>query len=225
MKPSDIERSYELAQERYARYDVDTEEALRKLADVSLSLPCWQADDVGGFETPDASLNGGGIAVTGNYPGRARTLDELRADLETALSLAPGRHRVNLHSSYGDFGGRRVDRDRFAPAHYQSWVAWARERQIGLDFNCTCFSHPLAASGFTLSSYEKEVRDFWIEHVRRCRRIGAWMGEMQGTPCVHNLWIPDGSKDLTVGGLRRRETLRQSLDDIFRDTYDHSRLP
>lgn len=224
MKPAQIEQAYQQAKERYADYGVDTEEALRRLAGVSLSVHCWQADDVGGFEAPEAVLAGGGIAVTGNYPGRARNPAELRSDLEKVLSLTPGRQRVNLHASYGDFGGKRVERDRIEPAHFQSWADWAHAQGIALDFNCTCFSHPRSASGFTLSSFDPEVRAFWIEHIKRCRRIGAWFGQTLGTPSVHNLWIPDGSKDLTVNARRRRETLRESLDEIFREVHDRRHL-
>jgi L-rhamnose isomerase len=209
------EQAFEFAVEQYAELGVEVETALVKLANVALSIHCWQGDDVGGFESPEAELAGGGLAVTGNYPGRARTPDELRQDLEQTLSLLPGLHRVNLHAMYGDFGGKNVDRNRIAPEHFVEWIDWARELAIGLDFNATCFSHPKAESGFTLSDCNPEVRAFWVEHVSRCREIGAWMGEALGTPCLHNLWIPDGSKDVTVGRSEHRAHLRESLDAIY----------
>jgi len=223
MKESLVEKAFETARERYGRLGVDVEEALKALGNVSLSIHCWQGDDVSGFETPDSGLSGGGILVTGNVPGRARNIGELQSDLDTAFSLIPGTHRANLHAIYGDFGGERVDRDRIEPKHFQAWVEWASERGIGLDFNATCFSHPLADSGFTLSSTDRSVRAFWIEHVKRCRKISAWIGGMLKNPCVHNLWIPDGSKDITVSRLRHRELLRESLDEIYEIAYrfDH----
>ena len=210
-----IERAYEIAREQYAETGVDTEAALAALAGVPLSLHCWQGDDAAGFERPDASLTGGGIQVTGNHPGRARTPDELRTDMEKALSLIPGRHRANLHAIYGEFGGKVVDRDRIEERHYRGWVDWARTNNLKLDFNATCFSHPLADSGFTLSDYDPSVRRFWIEHVKRCRAISAWMGRELGSPCLHNLWVPDGSKDTPVDRWGRRRLLRSSLDEIF----------
>ncbi|MHA1569550.1 MAG: L-rhamnose isomerase [Alphaproteobacteria bacterium] len=218
MKAESINKAYDLARERYADLGVNVDEALARLERISISLHCWQADDVGGFENPDAEL-GGGLAVTGNYPGKARTIEEVRADLAQALSLIPGSHRVNLHSIYGDFGGGRVDRDQIEPAHYQSWVDWARERGLALDFNCTCFGHPRADAGFTLSSLDEGVRAFWIEHIKRCREIGAWIGQELGSPCVHNLWVPDGFKDETVGRYQRRDLLQDSLAEVFATEY------
>ncbi len=220
----DTKKAYDIAKERYAALGVDTEKALETLASVSLSIHCWQGDDVGGFETPDAALDGGGIAVTGNFPGRARTLDELRADVERAMSCIPGRHRLNLHAIYGDFGGKKVDRDAIGPEHFASWIDWAKSRGVGLDFNATLFSHPKAAEGYTLSHRDKTVRDFWSEHVRRCREIGAHMGRELGTPCVHNLWIPDGSKDLTPSRHVHRQWLKESLDSIYETSFSSDQL-
>ncbi len=219
-----IAAAYQQARERYAEVGVDTEEALARLAGVSLSLHCWQGDDVAGFERPGAALSGGGIQVTGSHPGRARTPEELRSDLKQALSLVPGRHRVNLHAIYGEFGGRPVDRDEIAPEHYRGWVDWARAEGLALDFNATCFSHPKAASGLTLSHPDAGVRDFWIEHVKRCRAIGAYLGRQQGGPCVHNLWVPDGSKDLPADRWGPRARLRDSLDAVYAVEYDPREL-
>jgi len=214
-----IEKAYELAKERYAGIGVDTEAALDTLSSVSLSLPCWQGDDVAGFERPDSSLTGGGIMVTGSHPGRARNAGELRADLAKAFSLLPGRHRLNLHAIYGEFQGEPVDRDAIGPEHYRGWVAWAKGHDLGLDFNATCFSHPKADSGFTLSHRDESIRAFWIEHVKRCREISAFMGRELGSACVHNLWVPDGSKDAPVDRWARRAVLERSLDDIYSVDY------
>lgn len=211
--------AYELAKARYAEIGVDTEAALEKLAQIPISLHCWQGDDVGGFEQPDGEL-GGGLAVTGNYPGKARNADELRMDLDKAYSLIPGTHRLNLHAIYAETGGRAVPRDELQPEHFARWVAWAKERGHGLDFNPTLFGHPLAESGFTLSSYDAGVRRFWIDHCIACRRIGAYMGRELGTPCVTNIWIPDGMKDLPVDRLKPRELLMESLDAIFEEEID-----
>lgn len=219
METMTIERAYELARERYAQVGVDTELALSLLDKVTLSLHCWQGDDVAGFESSEAKLSGGGILVTGAYPGRARNPEELRADLDRAFSLLPGKHRLNLHASYGEFGGKRVDRDEITREHYQGWVDWAGARGIKLDFNATCFSHPKAASGFTLSSKDPGIRAFWIEHVKRCRQIAAQLGREQGSPCLHNLWIPDGSKEMPVDRRGHRALLREALEEIFATTY------
>ncbi|UCC69043.1 MAG: L-rhamnose isomerase [Armatimonadota bacterium] len=214
-----IEKGYELARERYAEFGVDTEKALGVLSAVPISVHVWHGDDVGGFERPDASLSGGGILVTGAHPGRARTLDELRADLHQAFSLIPGRHRVNLHAMYGDFAGTFVERDRIAPEHFRSWVQWAKEEGLKLDFNATCFSHPKADSGFTLSHKEGAIRAFWIEHVKRCREISAFMGRELGSPCIHDLWIPDGTKDTPVDRWSHRRLLSDALDEIYATEY------
>ena len=213
------QNSYLDAHEEYAAIGVDTEAALEKLATVPISLHCWQGDDVGGFEAAGEGLSGG-IAVTGNYPGKARNLEELRADLDRALALIPGEHRLNLHAIYGDFGGRKVERDAIAPEHFQSWIDWAKERRLGIDFNPTFFSHPLAADGFTLSHRDGKVREFWISHGKACRQIGAEIGRQLANTCVTNVWIPDGYKDVPVDRKGPRERLAESLDAIFADAID-----
>ena len=219
MKKEQIVQAYELAKLEYAELGIDTDAALKKLDDVVLSLHCWQTDDVGGFETPDAELGGGGIQVTGNYPGKARNMAEMRADVEKVLTLLPGKQRLSLHAIYGDFGGEFIDRDQIEIKHFQSWIDWAKKLGIGLDFNCTCFSHPKADEGFTLASKNEEYRKFWIEHVKRCRRIAAEMGKQLGTPCVHNVWIPDGCKDTPVDRYTHRALLKDSLDQIFSEKF------
>ncbi len=210
-----IESAYQLAKEEYDSLGVDVEQVISKLGNISLSLHCWQGDDVGGFETPDAGLSGGGIQVTGNYPGKARNAGELRSDLVKVLSLLPGKHRVNLHATYGEFGNRRVDRDEIRPEHFQSWIDWARANKLKLDFNPTLFSHPKADAGFTLSSKNESVRKFWIRHVKRCREIGEYFGLELNSSCIHNIWIPDGTKDTPVDRYGHRSLLKESLDEIF----------
>ncbi|MEJ2078667.1 MAG: L-rhamnose isomerase [Acidobacteriota bacterium] len=209
-----VARAYEMAVERYGELDVDVEHALEKLFRVPLSLHCWQGDDVGGFENMGGEL-GGGLAVTGSYPGKARTAEELRQDLDLALSLIPGRHRLNLHASYAETGGRRVDRTELEPAHFQNWIDWAEGKGMGLDFNPTFFAHPKADDGFTLAHPDPSIRRFWIRHGIACRKIGAAMGEALGTPCITNVWIPDGYKDTPADRLGPRERLLESLDEIF----------
>jgi L-rhamnose isomerase len=219
MTSASIQRAYELAEERYAELGVDVSAALRQLSTVSISLHCWQGDDVGGFERSGVGL-GGGLAATGNYPGKARTPDELRADAEKAYSLIPGRHRFNLHAFYGEFGRRPVDRDRIGPEHFSGWIDWAKHIGIGLDFNPTFFSHPNAAENFTLSHTDPAIRDFWIAHGIACRRIGAAIGRGLGSPCVTNVWIPDGMKDTPVDRVSPRERLLTSLDAMFDERID-----
>jgi len=216
---SKIQSAYAAAKERYAELGVDTDAAIKRLAAIPISLHCWQGDDVGGFENAGEEL-GGGLAVTGNYPGKARTPAELRADLNQAFALIPGSHRLNLHAFYGEFGGRRVDRNEIKPEHFQGWIDWAKSQQVGMDFNPTFFSHPKAADGFTLSSADKGVREFWIEHGILCRQIGAAFGKALGSPCVTNVWIPDGYKDLPIDRRGPRERLAQSLDAIFAEKLD-----
>ena len=213
-EPRRIEQAYSLAAEQYAGIGVDVEQALKLLAQLQISLHCWQGDDVKGFESGDGDLDGG-LAVTGNYIGRARTPDELRADFEMALSAIPGRHRLNLHAIYADSAGPGVDRDALEPAHFQGWFDWARQRGIGIDFNPTFFAHPLAADGFTLSHQDRAKRQFWIEHGKACRRIGAAFGHALQSPCVTNVWIPDGYKDTPVDRAGPRERLSEALDAIF----------
>jgi len=214
-----IEKAYEIAREEYAAIGVDTDKALEILSKTPISLHCWQADDVGGFERLSTTLSGG-IQATGNFPGKARNLDELRQDLEKVYSLIPGKHRLNLHAIYGDFRGKVVDRDQINDEHFKSWADWAKSLGIGIDFNCTLFSHPKANSGFTLSSKKSEIRKFWIEHVKRCRAISEFLGKETGKRTVHNIWIPDGTKDITVDRYRHREILKESLDEIFNEKYN-----
>jgi len=209
-----VTAAYAAARERYAALGVDIDHALTRLAQVPISLHCWQGDDVAGFEAPGAAL-GGGIAATGNYPGKARTADELRRDLDLAYSLIPGTHRLNLHAIYAETGGQKVERNELLPEHFSAWVDWAKENDHGVDFNPTCFSHPLADSGFTLSSYDPGIRQFWIEHCIASRKIGAHFGQELGTPCVTNIWIPDGYKDTPVDRKTPRLLLRDSLDTIL----------
>jgi L-rhamnose isomerase len=214
-----VEKGYEWAHDRYAGLGVDADRALDVLRGVRVSLHCWQGDDVGGFEN-DEGLTGGGIQATGNYPGKARTADELRADLDRAFALIPGRHRLNLHAIYAETGGRAVDRDRLGPEHFTGWVDWARQRGLGLDFNGTFFSHPRAAGGFTLASRDEGVRRFWVDHGIACRRIGEHFGRELGSPCVTNVWIPDGFKDTPVDRKTPRALLRRSLDEVFAEPLD-----
>src|SRR5687767_2244725 len=219
MTPEHTDAAYTLARQRYADLAVDTDAALRQLATVAISLHCWQGDDVGGFENPDGPL-GGGLAATGNYPGKARTPDELRSDAEKAFSLIPGRHRFNLHAFYGDFEGRRVDRDRIAPGHFSAWIEWARRLGIGLDFNPTFFSHPNAADNFTLSHADPAIREFWIAHGAACRRIGGAIGQALGNTCITNFWIPDGMKDTPIDRVGPRERVLAAFDAIFDEAID-----
>ena len=213
-----IKQAYDYAVERYAAIGVDVEKAMEQLQKVQLSLHCWQADDVSGFEsTGDLT---GGIQATGNYPGKARNIAELRADILKAASLIPGNHRLNLHEIYGDFGGKFVDRDQVEPAHFESWMQWAQENNMKLDFNSTSFSHPKSGD-LSLSNPDPEIRNFWIEHTKRCRAIAEEMGKRQNDPCIMNLWVHDGSKDITVNRMKYRALLKDSLDQIFEVKYDN----
>src|SRR5450759_1080489 len=219
MKKEQVLKAYADAKEQYAALGVNTDDSIKKLDQIKISLHCWQSDDVGGFETPDAELGGGGIMVTGNYPGKARTIDHLRQDIEKVMSLLPGQQRLNLHAIYGDFKGEKVDRDQIEVKHFQSWIDWAKENKIGLDFNPTCFSHPYANDGFTLSSKNEKHRKFWVEHIKRSRKIATEIGRQLGTPSINNIWIPDGSKDTPVDRNKHRELLKKSLDEIFAEVY------
>ena len=211
--------TYTIAQEAYAALGVDTEAALQRLAATPISLHCWQGDDVGGFEKVGGEL-GGGLAVTGNYPGKARTIAELRADLDQAYALIPGRHRLNLHACYADFSGGKVDRDALTIEQFQSWIDWAKARGLGMDFNPSYFAHPKADDGLTLTHPDAGIRGFWIEHGKACRRIGAEMGRQLGSATVTNVWIPDGSKDLRMDRKGPRVLLEAALDAVFAEKID-----
>lgn len=219
--PSDrqVRQAYDLARERYAALGVDSERALAALGSVSISLHCWQGDDVRGYENPSGEI-GGGLAATGNYPGRARTADELRRDLDLVYSLLPGHHRINLHAIYAETGGKRVERSELRPEHFAAWKDWARATGHGVDFNPTCFAHPKAADGFTLAHRDAAVRRFWVEHCIASRKIGEFFGRELGTPAVTNIWIPDGLKDTPVDRLTPRQLLRDSLDAILAEPID-----
>ena len=218
MNEQKIKQAYDYAVARYAAIGVDVEKAMEQLQKVQLSLHCWQADDVTGFESTGELT--GGIQATGNYPGKARNIDELRADILKAASLIPGKHRLNLHEIYGDFGGKFVDRDQVEPAHFESWMQWAEENGMKLDFNSTSFSHPKSGD-LSLSNPDPEIRNFWIEHTKRCRAIAEEMGKRQNDPCIMNLWVHDGSKDITVNRMQYRALLKDSLDQIFEVKYDN----
>ena len=216
MKDTAINQAYELAKERYASIGIDTEKVLSHLQDFHLSMHCWQADDVKGFEVQAGALSGG-IQSTGNYPGAARNIDELRADILKAKSLIPGSHRLNLHEIYGDFQGKVVDRDEVTVEHFQSWIDWAKDNNTLLDFNSSSFSHPKSGN-LSLSNPDKGIRDFWIEHTKRCRDIADAMGKAQGDPCIMNLWVHDGCKDVSVNHYLYRSLLKDSLDQIFAES-------
>lgn len=213
-----IQKAYEVAKERYAAIGVDTDKAIEQLEKTPISLHCWQADDVTGFES--AGQLTGGIQATGNYPGKARNIEELRADIIEVKSFLAGNHRLNLHEIYGEFGGEKVDRDQVEVKHFQGWMDWAKEQNLKLDFNSTSFSHPKSGN-LTLANPDKEIREFWIEHTKRCRAISEAMGKAQNDPCIMNLWIHDGSKDQTVEKLRYRQLLKNSLDQIFETKYSN----
>ncbi len=213
-----VKKAYEIAKERYAAIGIDTEKVLAQLQDFHLSMHCWQADDVSGFES--AGDLTGGIQATGNFPGKARNIDELRADILKAKSLIPGTHRLNLHEIYGDFGGKFVDRDQCLPEHFQSWMDWGKEHDTKLDFNSTSFSHPKSGN-LSLSNPDKAIRDFWIEHTKRCRDIADAMGKAQGDPCIMNVWVHDGCKEQSVNHMLYRSLLKESLDEIFAEKKEY----
>lgn len=218
-----VNLNYEQAKEAYAAFGINTDEVLKKMEKIKVSLHCWQGDDVNGFEIT-AGGTSGGILSTGNYPGRARTGDELRADYERALSLIPGKNRVNLHAIYAETEGESVDRDQIKVSHFKKWINWAKKLGVGVDFNPSCFGHPMAASGFTLSSKDETVRQFWIKHVKACREIAAEIGKELGTPCVMNIWVPDGFKDIPADRLGYRQQMIKSLDEILAVKYDKKYL-
>lgn len=212
-------KEFELAKEKYEKLGVNVEEAFKKLKKLSISVNCWQGDDIGGFEVEQQELSGG-IDVTGNYPGKATTPEELRGDLEKALSLIPGTHRVNLHSIYAETEGEKVDRDALKPEHFKNWVEWAKNNNLGLDFNPTLFSHPKTDDGLTLAHPDEEIRDFWIRHCQASRRISEYFGKELNTPSLTNIWIPDGFKDTPSDRLTPRKRLKDSLDKIYEDKID-----
>lgn len=220
MKDISIEKTYEAARDRYAAIGTDTDKALETLRKISLSLHCWQADDVMGFEVQGEGSLSGGIQVTGNYPGRARNIDELREDLLKALSLIPGKHRISLHEIYGDFQGKAVDRNEVTPEYFRSWMQWAAENGLKLDFNSTSFSHPKSGD-LTLANPDNDIRNFWIEHTKRCRLISEEIGKFQNDPCIMNIWVHDGSKEVPANRLKYRRILKDSLDEIFSVKYSH----
>ena len=215
----DTKKAYEAARELYASYGVDTDAAIAAVKNIPISMHCWQGDDVRGFVNPEGDLTGG-IQTTGNYPGKARTIPELKADFEKAASLIPGKKRINLHAIYLDNLGEHVDLDKIEPKHFQTWVDWAKEKGYGIDFNPTCFSHPYSADGFTLSHHDEKIRKFWIDHCIACRKIGEYIGRELGDTVVTNYWIPDGFKDIPVDRYGYRARLQDSLDQIFADYCD-----
>ena len=218
-----IENAYAAAKERYAELEVDTDAAIDALSKIAISLHCWQGDDVGGFELKEEGLDGGGIMATGAYPGKARTADELRSDVEKALSLIPGKHRLNLHASYAETNAR-VERDELQPEHFAAWIDWARANGLGMDFNGTFFAHPKAESGFTLCNADEAIRKFWVDHAVACRKIGEAMGKALGTPCITNMWNPAGYKDIPIDRTGPRQRLKKSLDEMFAEKMDKAHL-
>ena len=212
------EQAYSLAKDRYAAFGVDTDQVLAALKSVSVSLHCWQGDDVGGFESSGSEL-GGGLAATGNYPGKARNADELRRDLDVVYSLLPGSHRLNLHAIYLE-SDKKIERNKIEPRHFSAWKDWAKANHHGLDFNPTCFSHPKAADGFTLAHRDPAIRQFWVEHCIASRKIGEYFGKELGTPAVTNIWIPDGIKDSPADRQTPRRLLLESLDRVLAEKID-----
>lgn len=216
---SKFEKAYEYAKELYATYGVDTDEAIKRLNEIPVSLHCWQFDDVSGFENSGLGLSGG-IQTTGNYPGKARNFDELRADFEKALSFIPGKNKINVHAFYLDNGGKPVDRDEIEPKHFDTWIQWANAQKVGLDFNPTFFSHKNCKDGFSIAHKDKSIREFWIEHGRRCRRISEYMGKKTGQLSTMNIWIPDGDKEVPVDTYAPRERFAEALDAMCAEKLD-----
>lgn len=214
-----VKKAYDIAKERYAKIGINTDEVLQKLSKIRISMHCWQGDDINGFLSKN-SLSGG-IQVTGNYPGKSRTVKELRDDMEFALKFIPGHHKINLHAIYLDTD-ETVDLDKIEPKHFKTWVDWAKKNNLGLDFNPTCFSHEKANTGFTLSSNNEDIRNFWINHVKQSIKIGEYFGKELGIKAVTNIWIPDGSKDYVVDLYEPRKRLKKSLDEVFLQPYDES---
>ena len=218
-----VEKAYELAKTTYTAFGVNTDKAIKAALEIPISIQCWQGDDVTGFENA-GGLSGGGILATGNYPGRARNGDELRADAEFAFSLIPGKKRFNLHAIYAETGNKKVSRHELEPEHFKTWMAWSKKKKIPLDFNPTCFAHPMADSGYTLSSGDSKIRDFWIRHCKASRKIASAFGDNQGSPAVNNLWVPDGSKDLPADRFSPRQRLKDALDDIYSVKYNEKTI-
>ena len=212
-------QAYEMAKELYAEYGIDTDKAIERVSKIAISMHCWQGDDVGGFENPDGDLTGG-IQVTGNYPGKAKTIAQLREDFDKAASLIPGKKRINLHAIYLDSMGERVSREKIAPKHFDSWIDWAKEREYGIDYNPTCFSHPMSADGLTISHPDKAIRDFWIEHCIGSRKVAAYIGEKLGNTVITNFWMPDGFKDIPADRYGARLRMKESYDEIFKEEID-----
>ena len=212
-------QAYEMAKELYAEYGIDTDKAIERVSKIAISMHCWQGDDVGGFENPDGDLTGG-IQVTGNYPGKATTIAQLREDFDKAASLIPGKKRINLHAIYLDSMGERVSREKIAPKHFDSWIDWAKEREYGIDYNPTCFSHPMSADGLTISHPDKAIRDFWIEHCIGSRKVAAYIGEKLGNTVITNFWMPDGFKDIPADRYGARLRMKESYDEIFKEEID-----
>ena len=212
-------QAYEMAKELYAEYGIDTDKAIERVSKIAISMHCWQGDDVGGFENPDGDLTGG-IQVTGNYPGKAKTIAQLREDFDKAASLIPGKKRINLHAIYLDSMGERVSREKIAPKHFDSWIEWAKEREYGIDYNPTCFSHPMSADGLTISHPDKAIRDFWIEHCIGSRKVAAYIGEKLGNTVITNFWMPDGFKDIPADRYGARLRMKESYDEIFKEEID-----
>ena len=210
---------YEAAKAIYAEYGVDTDAAIKLVSQIPVSMHCWQGDDVHGFENPDGDLTGG-IQVTGNYPGKATNLAQLRADFDKAASLIPGKKRINLHSFYLDSDGEKVSREKIAPKHFDSWIAWAKERDLGIDYNPSCFSHPMSDDGLTISHPDKAVRDFWIEHCKGSRKVAAYIGEKLGNTVITNFWMPDGYKDIPADRYGTRLRMKEAYDEIFKEPID-----
>ena len=219
LDPESVEKAYEKAKAAYSSFGINTDKVIKTALDIPISVQCWQGDDVTGFEGA-AGLSGGGILATGNYPGKARNGDELRADAEFAFSLIPGKKRFSLHAIYAETGGKKVSRDELEPEHFKTWMAWSKKKKIPLDFNPTYFSHPLADSGYTLSSADPKIRKFWINHTKASRKIASALGANQGSPSVSDIWIPDGSKDLPADRHSPRKRLKDALDEIFAVKYD-----
>lgn len=219
-----LKDSYEIAKKRYSDLGIDTDSVIEKLRNVTFSIHGWQADDFSGFESPDSALSGGGLISTGNYPGKARNINEYRQDMEKVFSLIPGRKKLNFHTIYGDFKGKFYDRNEIRPEHFNSWIDWAKQNKIGMDINPTLWSHELAAGGYTISHTDDRIRNFWIEHVKRTREIGAYLGKNLNQACICDIWIPDGSKDYTISKFLHRKILKESLDEIFSIDYPEDYL-